>query len=97
MKKCPCSGTGRIYDRKNKCFYVLRDGQECRNIILNSVPIYMGDRLGDIKSAGVSLGHLMFTIENAAETKEICRAYFDGRKYTGDYTRLHFYKGVLQR
>ncbi len=97
MKKCPCSGTGRIYDRKNKCFYVLRDGQECRNIILNSVPIYMGDRLGDIKRAGVSLGQLMFTIENAAETEEICRVYFDGRKYTGDYTRLHFYKGVLQR
>ena len=97
MKRCPCGGVGKMYDRKNKCFPILKDGRKCRNIILNSVPTYMGDKLDEIENAGISYGHLMFTVEDKEKADGVCQAYFNHAEYNDEYTRLHFYKGVLQR
>lgn len=93
--KCPCKGFGEIYDRKNSRFYIIKDGQSCRNIILNSVPLYMGDKVQDIKNCGVNFGRLDFTVESPELCREVCRKYFKNEKSDGEFTRLHFYKGVL--
>ena len=95
MDKCPCSGIGFIYDRKEMKLPVIRDGNTCRNVILNSVPLYMGDKLSDIENAGVDYIRLYFTIESPDECVKICDGYFKKGEYAPDnFTRLHYYKGV---
>ncbi len=94
MKKCPCDGQGIIIDRMGKAFPVIRDGNQCRSVILNTVPLYMGDKIEEVKGAGVSYCRLAFTIESAEETARVCQAYYNGGDFSGDYTRLHYYKGV---
>lgn len=97
LNKCPCGGKGEIFDRKGKSFPVIKDGESCRSLILNSVPVFMADKSQDLKSAGLSTGQLMFTIEDTAQTDKICSLYFNGGEFDGEYTRLHFYKGVLNK
>lgn len=94
MKGCPCDGKGVMVDRMGKTFPVIRDGNRCRSVILNTVPLYMGDKLEELNGAGVSYCRLGFTIESAEETKGICEAYFSGKECSGEFTRLHYYKGV---
>ena len=95
MGKCPCSGVGFIYDRKGMKLPIIRDGKTCRNIILNGVPLYMGDKLCDIKKTGVDFLRLYFTVESPEECRKICEGYFRKSEYAPDeYTRLHYYKGV---
>ncbi len=93
--KCPCKDFGEIYDRKNSRFFIIKDGQSCRNIVLNSVPLYMGDKIQDIKNCGVDFGRIDFTIESPEMCGKICENYFGNKKLDGEFTRLHFYKGVL--
>ncbi len=94
MQKCPCDGTGVLVDRKGKSFPVIKDGNVCRSVILNTVPLYMGDRLDELQGAGVAYCRLAFTVESAEETKQVCRVYCSGENFVGEYTRLHYYKGV---
>ena len=93
--KCPCKDFGEIYDRKNSRFYIIKDGQNCRNIVLNSVPLYMGDKMHDVKNCGIDFGRLDFTIESPEICEKICQNYFGNKKSDEEFTRLHFYKGVL--
>lgn len=92
--QCPCEDAGTIYDRKENSFPVLRDGESCRSILLNSVPLYMGDKLSEIRAAGVDFCKLFFTVEEKEKCERICRAYFSGQEFWEEYTRLHYYKGV---
>lgn len=94
MDQCTCDGKGMLFDRKGKSFPIIRDGDQCRSVILNTVPLYMGDKTEEMSSAGVSYCRLNFTIESPKETKEICKMYIDGKEFLGDFTRLHYYKGV---
>lgn len=93
--RCSCSGKGEIYDRKNKPFYIMKADKSCRNILLNSVPVYMGDKAEDLNNSGISYGCLGFTIEDKDFCREICEMCFNKKSFNGEFTRLHFYKGVL--
>lgn len=94
--KCPCNKeTAYIKDRKGVLFPVVRDGQSCRSVLLNSTPTFMGDRLFEVEKAGVERLMLYFTIENAQEVEKICKIYFSREGKIENYTRLHFGKGVL--
>ncbi len=94
--KCKCDGKGEITDRTGATFSVIRDGDICRSVVLNSVPLYMGDKTDDLKSTGADYLRLMFTTENEKECREICRAYQGcGQAADFEYTRLHYLKGAL--
>lgn len=96
MGKCPCRGTGEIIDRTGAKFPVVRDGDICRSVVLNSVPLYMGDRLDDMNRLGADL-RLIFTVEDLKRTKEICEDYILGVKCEDmKFTRLHYYKSALE-
>lgn len=95
MKRCPCDGVGEIADRKGKRFPVVKDDDICRSVILNSVPLYMADKLQELQQAGIACGRLLFTVESAERCRELCQQYQNGTVTDGAYTRLHFYKGVL--
>lgn len=94
-ESCPCGNENYLTDRMNVKFPVVRDGDSHRSVILNSKPIFMGDKIMDIKRCGIMRQKLYFTIENNTETENICSLYFEGRgKAPSDYTRLHYLRGV---
>ena len=93
--KCACDG--EIYylkDRKGAKFPVLTEKGQCTNLILNSAPIYMADKMADLKSAGVSFALLDFTVESCDEIERIFKKYKEGKTFGGNFTRGHFYRGV---
>lgn len=94
MKGCPCKGGEVIRDRKGMAFPVLRDGKSCRNLIFNGVPLYMGDKIEELKQSGISACRLAFSVESGAEAAEVCKRFWTGAPYEGEFTRLHYYKGV---
>ncbi|MBO5364476.1 MAG: U32 family peptidase [Clostridia bacterium] len=94
MEQCPCDGVGVLVDRKGKKFPVIKDGNACRSVVLNTVPLFMGDKLDELRNGRIDYCRLLFTVESAEETEAVCRTYFAGEEYPGEFTRLHYYKGV---
>ena len=74
--------------------------ENCRNVIYNSVPLYMADKIEDVLSVNPDAIRLLFTTESGEETAEVIRAY--KKALSGDVpggvfdriTRGHFYRGV---
>ena len=97
MKACPCDGIGEIVDRKGAVFPVIKDDTICRSVILNSVPLYLADKLDEVQDCGVAYGRMQFTIETPKDCRMIAEQYLKLQPAIplGAYTRLHFYKGVL--
>lgn len=86
-----CKGRGYLTDRLDKKFPILCSWG-CSEI-LNSQPIYMGDRLSEIKNTD------FITFCFTKEKKELCEAILDayrkGKGVKGDFTRGLYYRGVL--
>ncbi|MBQ6999311.1 MAG: U32 family peptidase [Clostridia bacterium] len=93
--KCACNGkVNYLKDRKGASFSVVADKDSCTNIILNSTPLYMADKMDDIHRGGVAYANLYFTTETADEVKNIISLYENGKPFDKQYTRGHFYRGV---
>lgn len=90
-KSCAdCKQTGKLIDRKGIVFPI-----DCRSgcsEILNSVPVYMADRLGEIRNMDFIL--LYFTDENKEKTSLVIQDYIKGGKPHGAFTRGLLYRGV---
>lgn len=91
-KNCAeCGGLGYITDRKEINFpYKCSCG--CTQIY-NSVPLYMGDRLQEIKSADFNI--ILFTTETNQQKLYALNSIKHQNKITGGHTRGLYYKGVL--
>lgn len=83
-----------LRDRKNALLPVLTCCKYCYNIIYNSVPVYLFDKLDKIKIQPEYYG-IIFTTENAAEVADVFKS-FDNRTKPEDntFTRGHFTRGV---
>ena len=91
-KNCSqCSGLGYITDRKNISF-PYKCGGGCTQIF-NSIPLYMGDRLNEIYSAG--FGTMLFTTENTEQKLDILKKMLYEKNPDGKYTRGLYYKGII--
>lgn len=86
-----CGGKGRLTDRKGIEFPVVCSDYPCVEI-LNSVPIYMGDRMKEVKTA---FSHFYFTDETAAEVEKILSFYRKEKKADFAFTRGLYYRGVF--
>ena len=87
-----CTKSLYIKDRKGVDFFIKSDGDV--NTIYNSVPLFMADRISEIKKSGVSGIRLMFTRETPSECVKIYRMY-EGKEEISlpeEYTRGYFYK-----
>ena len=73
----PHSCSSELVDRLGERFPVIAE-DNCVNVIYNSTPIWMGDRLGQIKRAGGSHFHFIFTTETADEAIAIADKYSRG-------------------
>lgn len=111
MKNCPIKAMERCQNGKN--IYKLRDrkkeefpivcGKDCMAKLLNSKPIFMADKISDLKKIKINSIRLIFTVENFSQCDKIIYTYkhaLKGEKIDNDmgdnnYTRGHFYRGVL--
>ena len=88
-----CETPPNLRDRRGTDFPILCGGG-CSEI-LNSVPLYMADRLHDIRNQ--DFGVLRFTVENSVETEEILRIFLGlspVEKFPEKFTRGLYYRGV---
>ena len=102
LRSCParsdkgcgsCSGRPVVTDRKGASFpLVCRDRRY--STLLNSVPLYLADRLNEV--SGVDYMLLYFTDETPSEVERIINAYrFGAAPAAGSYTRGLYYRGVI--
>ncbi len=85
-----CGGKSHLTDRMGIDFPVV-----CKNgcsELLNSRPVYLADRLSEIKNADYIL--LYFTTETREQVEKIISAYRNGSKPEGEFTRGLYYRGV---
>lgn len=91
-------GNFALIDRLGERFPIICEN--CKNILLNSVPLYMADKMGDLLSLSVDVLRLKFTTETKDETKKVIKAYKDAisgkipNAVFDRITRGHFYRGV---
>lgn len=86
-----CDKNGFLTDRKGIRFPV-----KCRkgySEILNSKPLYMGDRLNEIPNVDFLL--LYFTDESATETEKIINMYLTSATPNIDFTRNLYYRDLI--
>jgi len=97
LGKCGCKDGEMYYlkDRKKIVFPVECQKGECVNVIYNSAPIYMADRLKDLENTGAKIYRFDFTDETTEEIKNIFNKYKSGKKSDTFFTRGHYYNGVL--
>ena len=90
-KNCKeCGRQSEITDRKGikfpvRCFMGYTE-------ILNSRPIYMGDRLGEIPECDILFFN--FTTESKNEVADVISAYNEEKSPQGEFTRGLLYRGV---
>lgn len=84
---CDQCGHFAFVDRRGKRFSVLREAEH-RNLILNSVVTYMGDRAAALDAAGILHRHFLFTVESAREISEVIDAFRNGRTLEGEVRRI---------
>ncbi len=86
-----CDKKGFLTDRMGVNFPVrCRDGY---SELYNSAPVYLADRLSEIK--GVDYLILSFTDESREEAERILKAYKNGGQPAEKFTRGLYFKGVL--
>lgn len=89
IEKCNFCGDGKfvfLRDRTGTEFPVRREFRH-RNVLYNSVPVRMEDRLSEYARAGL-FEHFIFTCESKKEVAEIINAYKTGGKPTGAFKRI---------
>ena len=86
-----CNHTGKLTDRRGIDFPI--DCHSGCSEILNSVPVYMADRLSEIRNMDFML--LYFTDESREKTALVIQDYIKGtKKPHGEFTRGLLYRGV---
>ncbi len=86
-----CGGKGKLTDRKGYEFSV--DCSSGTSEILNSMPLYIFDRLSDFKNIDFCV--LKFTTESKEECKKITDKYLRREKSEDKFTRGLYYRGVI--
>ncbi len=79
-------------DRMGKDFPILREdapgGRGHRNIVYNSLPTGMSDRMEDLLRAHLSRHHFIFSVESPADVDRVITAYREGRPLNGEVRRM---------
>lgn len=94
--KCDkCKQITYLKDRYNKLFPVKNMCNECYNVIYNTLPTMLFNDIAKLKESKIHNLRLMFTVEDAAETREIL-SYFENPslKRRGEFTNGHYKRGV---
>ena len=79
---------GIVSDRMGAKFFVKDD------ILYNSVPIFVADKLKEIEKSGISHGRLIFTTETDDEVRNVIKAYMYRKPLKIEFTRGKFFAKV---
>ncbi len=79
-------GVRSLRDRRGMVFPVLREGK--RDILLNSVPLYMGDKQKELLEKGLLDQHFLFTVETRLQVETVIRAFQEGASLSGPIKRI---------
>lgn len=83
-----------LKDRYHKKFPVKNFCRDCYNIIYNSQPVYLLDRMEELKKTGAGAYRIMFTTEKREEVEQILLQWSGHEKARTDFTRGHWKRGV---
>lgn len=86
-----CNKNGKLTDRKGYEFEVICSDYPCVEM-LNSVPIYMLDRLKEVKTDFI---HFYFSTETASQVEHIIKLYENKAKPDFKYTRGLYQRGTI--
>jgi hypothetical protein len=79
-------------DRMGKDFPILREdapnGRGHRNVVYNSLPTGMSDRMEDLLRAHLGQHHFIFSVESPAEVDRVITAYREGRPLGSEVRRM---------
>lgn len=90
--RCECKEPVFVKDKTGAEFPILGERETHLNIVLNSRPTFMADKLKQLRSCGADAVQLCFTLENSDETAEIIALYCRGGEMKGEFTRGYFFK-----
>ena len=74
---CEKCNNASLEDRTGSKFPIIKEYGH-RNLILNSLPTYMGDKKSELKNAKISHSHFIFSVESAQEAEIVISAYSRG-------------------
>ena len=92
--RCDCSKSVTIKDKTGAEFTILGNKESHLNMVLNSRPTFMADKMKDIYKSGVNGIRLVFTTETEKETEHIISMYRGKTEIVKPkiYTRGYFMK-----
>ena len=98
-RNCPAANAGGCKGCNHAPFLTDRRGirfpVQCYGAcseVLNSVPLYMADRLNEVRNQDFCL--LRFSTETPQESEKILEQYLSGAPDTGEHTRGLYYRGI---
>ncbi len=92
--RCACGAPARMSDEYGGVYPVLRE-YVCRNAVYGPAKVFLGDRLDDVKKAGVRGARLLFTNEGPRECVEVAKSFLGLSGYRPNgLTRGLYYRGV---
>lgn len=92
--QCPCGEKPFITDRMGMNFPIIKDGNSCRNVLLNCKKTFMPDT-EKLQNTKISFFRIYFTDETTEECIKISETFLKGKTYQPkDFTNGHFIKGV---
>lgn len=101
-KPCGRAGVYSLKDRKGKTLSAVNSCYYCYNLIYNSVPEYLIDKLDELKNMGVDGMRAAFSVENEDEVYDVLMLSLKALrgsapepvKGNDGYTRGHYNRGV---
>lgn len=84
---CESCSSAALSDRTGARFPLMYEYGH-RNLLFNSRPTYMGDRLRELSEAKIKSVHFLFTTEGAEQIREVISAYKRGAALSGAVRRI---------
>ncbi len=94
VKNAGNCGVCEMKDRTGAVFGTLCHPDFGYSCVLNSVPVYMGDKMEEFKNTSVDTLRMVFTTESASECRRVIQNVKNGCEFKGEFTRGHYFRGV---
>ena len=94
--ECSCQRANvKLVDKTGAEFPIIKDGDNCRSVLLNGKKLSWLDRQDDLNKLGIWAARLYFTTENSREVDRILADYLDPAPFDpGACTRGLYLRGV---
>ncbi len=94
--ECTCHlGPAKLVDKTGAEFPIIKDGDNCRSVLLNGKKLYWLDRQDDLAKLGVWAARLYFTTEKPREVDRVLNEYLTPNGFDpGACTRGLYLRGV---